>query len=220
VIRDYHITVALHLWIEFSIGGVPMQFSFYTNYSAQDFSVKNNGLFPSAPETCPFPDCHMPVKLKKHGYYPRFLISKNFCGVIYVRRYICPLCGKTVSMLPMFCLQGFQYSGIDMINILYEFYHSEISLKKLVEKIKPDFPLVERRHVNYYRKRIVENRKLIQYGLNLMSPEFIFAGTIPENQAWVKTFLDKVYSLHPHVFVVDFSKTTGKSFMTSQNMIA
>lgn len=206
--------------IEFSIGGVPMQISFYTSYSAQDFSVKNNNLFPSAPDKCPFKDCHMPVRFKKHGYYSRFLISKNFNGVIYIRRYICPVCGRTVSMLPMFCLQGFQYSGIDIINILHEFYQNRFSLKKLVEKLKPDFPLIERRHLNYYRKRIIDNRRLIQYGLNLMSPEFIFAGTIPENQEWVKIFLDKVHTVHPHVFIVDFSKTTGKSFMTSQNMIA
>lgn len=123
-------------------------------------------------------------------------------------------------MIPMFCLQGFQYSGIDIINILNEFYQGGISIKKLIERIKPDLPAIERRHINYYRKRIIENRQFIQYGLNLISPEFIFAGRIPENQKWVKTFLDKVHTLHPHVFIVDFSKITGKSFMTSQNMIA
>ena len=123
-------------------------------------------------------------------------------------------------MLPMFCLQGFQYSGIDIINILYEFCLDGLSLKKLIEKINADLPSMERRHINYYRKRIIKNRQLIQYGLNLISPEFILAGAIPENQKWVKTFLEKVHSLHPHVFIVDFSKITGKSFMTSQDMIA
>jgi hypothetical protein len=206
--------------LEFSIGGVPMQISFYTDYSAQDFSNKNSAIFPSALERCPFKDCLVPVKLKKHGYYSRFFISRTFYGVIYIRRYICPICGRTVSMLPMFCLKGFQYSGIDIINILHEFYHGEMSLKKLVDKTKLDLPAIERRHINYYRKRIIDNRRLIQYGLNLMSPEFIFAGTIPENQTWVKTFLDRVHNLHPHAFLVEFSKTTGKSFMTSQNMIA
>lgn len=197
-----------------------MQFLFYTDYSAQDFSTKNSEVFPSAPKRCPFKDCYMPVVLKKHGYYSRFFISKTFYGVIYIRRYICPICGRTVSMLPMFCIQRFQYSSIDILNILYEFYQGEISLNKLIEKLKPDLPDIDRRHINYYRKRIVNNRQLIQYALNLMSPEFIFTGTIPENQKWVKAFLDKVYILHPHVFLVDFSKTTGKSFLTSQNMIA
>jgi transposase-like protein len=197
-----------------------MQFIFYTEHPAQDFSNKNSGLFPSAPERCPFKNCPMPAKLKKHGYYSRFFISRTFCGVIYIRRYICPTCGGTVSMLPMFCLQGFQYSGADILNILYEFYQGETSLRKLIERVKAELPSMERRHINYYRKRIVQNRQLIQYGLNLISPEFILAGATPENQKWVKTFLDKVHSLHPHVFLVDFSKTTGKSFMTSQNMIA
>ena len=197
-----------------------MQFSFYTDYSAQDFSNKTSEIFPCAPERCPFKNCSMRVKLKKHGYYSRFFISKTFNGVIYIRRYICPICGRTVSMLPMFCLQGFQYSGIDIINMLHEFYHGEISLNKLIDKLKPDLPTIERRHLNYYRKRIIENRQLIQYGLNLISPEFIFTGTIPENQKWVKDFFDRVHNLHPHVFLVEFSKATGKSFMSSQNMIA
>lgn len=197
-----------------------MQSIFYTDHTAEDFSKKNSDTFPPPPDRCPFHDCSMPIKLKKHGYYERFFISKSYSGILYIRRYICPKCGRTVSMLPMFCLQGFQYSGIDILNILYEFYHKGISLKKLIERLKGDLPSIERRHINYYRKRIILNRQLIQYGLNLISPEFIFAGAIPENQMWVKIFLDKVHSVHPHVFLVDFSNITGKSFMTSQNMIA
>lgn len=197
-----------------------MQLPFYTNYSAQDFSKKDSKMFPDAPERCPFKDCSIPVRLKKHGYYSRFFISRTFYGIIYIRRYICPICGRTVSMLPMFCLQRFQYSGIEIINILYEFYQDEISVRKLIERIKPDLPSMERRHINYYRKRIIQNRQLIQYGLNLISPKFILAGAIPENQKWIKTFLERVHNLQPHVFIVDFSKATGKSFMTSQNMIA
>jgi transposase-like protein len=202
------------------LGGVPVQFLFNTEHPAQKFASKNSEIFPSAPDRCPFKDCSMPVKLKKHGYYSRFFISKTYYGIMYIRRYRCPKCGRTVSMLPMFCLQGFEYSGIDIINILHEFYQGDMSLNKLIERIKVDLPSIERRHINYYRKRIIKNRQLIQYGLNLISPEIIFAGTIPENQKWVKIFLEKVHSLHPHVFLVDFSKTTGKSFMTSQKRIA
>jgi len=197
-----------------------MQISFYTDSPAQSFSDKNPLQFPDPPDRCPCKDCLMPVPLKKHGYYSRYFISKTFNGVIFIRRCICTICGKTVSMLPMFCLQGFQYSGHDVLNILHEFYQGGISLRKLVDKIKPVLPALERRHINYYRKRIVENRNLIQYVLNLISPEFIFAGEIPENQTWVKTFLEKVQLLHPHVFLLGFSQSTGKSFMTTKNMIA
>ena len=197
-----------------------MQISFFTNHSIRMFSKKNSKSFPDAPERCPFKDCTMPVKLQKHGYYSRFFISKSFLGRIYIRRYICPVCGKTVSMLPMFCFPRFQYSANDIIKTLRGFYHSGSSLKQFIEQLKADFPALERRHINYYRRRITENRKFIQYGLNLISPEFISAGSIPENQNWVKTFLDKVHSLHNHVFIVNFARITGKSFMTSQNMIA
>lgn len=120
----------------------------------------------------------------------------------------------------VFCIRYFQYSAIDILNILYELYTSGISLEKLIKKVKHDFPFMERRHINYYRKRLVANRQLIQYGLNLISPGFIPAGEIPENQQWAKIFLQEVYSIHPHVFLVDFSNITGKSFMTSQNIIA
>jgi len=193
-----------------------MQIPFYTDCEAVEFSVKNNEIFPCSPEKCPFKDCSMPLKLEKHGYYRRFFISKDFSGVLYIRRYICPICGRTVSMLPYFCIQYFQHSALDILNILYELYQGGISLEKLIKKTKKGLPYIERRHINFYRKRIIKNRKLIQYGLNLMSPEFIFTGNIPEDQVWAKKFLDIVYSLHPHVFLVDFSKLTGKSFMTSQ----
>ena len=197
-----------------------MQVVFYTDNSALDYSEMNEGIFPTAPNKCPFADCNMPIELKKHGYYTRFFISKDFSGILYIRRYICPVCGRTVSMLPMFCLQYFQYSAIDILNILYEFYVSGISLESLIRRNKSAFPYLERRHINYYRKRILMNRRFIQYGLNLISPEFIFAGTIPESQKWVKTFLETVHRLHPYVFICDFSNLTGNSFMTFRFMIA
>ena len=197
-----------------------MQKIFYTDEKPEAFSKKNSSLFPLPPERCPFHDCTMPVKLKKHGYYRRYFISKSFSGILYIRRYICPICGRTVSMLPMFCLQGFQYSGIDILDMLHKFYHEGLSLNEFIKRIKSYWPTIERRHVNYYRKRIIKNRQLLQYGLNLISPGHIFTGAIPENQTWVKVFLERVHSLHPHVFLVDFSNISGKSFMTSQNMIA
>lgn len=193
-----------------------MQIPFYTDCETSEFSVKNDEIFPPSPEKCPFKDCSMPVKLEKHGYYKRFFISKKFFGVLYIRRYICPICGRTVSMLPYFCIPYFQYSALDILNILYELYHSGISLEKLVKKTKECLPFIERRHINFYRRRIIRNRKLIQYVLNLMSPEFISTGNIPENQVWVKKFLEIVSIIHTTAFLVDFSKLTGKSFMTSQ----
>lgn len=197
-----------------------MQIIFDTSNPAIDFTNMNSDIFPAAPNKCPFKGCSMPVQLKKHGYYKRYFISKSFSGVLYIRRYICPVCGKTVSMLPVFCIQYFQYSALEILNILCELYLKGISLNSLVKKLKKDLPFIDRRTINYYRKRLLSNRKLIQYGLNLISPEFIFAGTIPENQDWVKAFLEIVTKIHPHAFHCGFSNITGKSFLTSNFMIA
>jgi len=193
-----------------------MQISFNTEHLPEEFSAKNENLFPDAPIKCPFKDCSMPVKLKKHGFYSRYLISKCFKGVLYIRRFICPICGRTISLLPVFCLRNFQYSGPDIINMLHELYETGIPLKRLVERTKEYFPAMERRHINYYKRRIIKNRHFIQYGLNLISPEFANEGSIPENQIWIKNFLEKVNKMQPIIFLVNFFKNTGKSFMTLQ----
>jgi len=177
-----------------------MQIPFNTEYDTIEFSKKNEEIFPSNPDKCLFKDWSIPVKLKIHGYYKRFFISKNFTGFVYIRIYICHIFGRTVFMLPYFCALYFQYPALDILNILYEFYHSGISLEKLIRKTKENLPFIQRRHINFYRKRIIRNRKLIQYVLNLISPEFIFTGNIPENQAWVKAFLEVVHGLYAHVF--------------------
>lgn len=192
-----------------------MQIVFKTDRKVKDFSVQKTELFPDAPLRCPFKDCSMPVKLKKHGYYTRYYISRLFSGILYIRRYICPVCGRTVSMLPVFCLPKFQYSALDILNMLYELYNLGISLNRYIKKIKKYFSAIERRHINYYKKRILNNRQFIQYGLNLISPGFICAVSILENQKWVKKFLKEVNNLNHHVFLINFFKHTGKSFMTT-----
>jgi hypothetical protein len=197
-----------------------MQLIFYTECSAEEFSKKNTNIHPRPPQRCPFKDCSLTVTFKKHGYYQRYYISKIFTGILYIRRYICPVCGRTISMLPVFCIPKFQYSYLDIMHFLHEIFQGNISLKQYIIKLKQYFPSIDRRHINYYKRRVLDNRKFIQLGLNLMSPEFINAGSIPENRIWVKEFLDKVHTIQPRIFQVDFYQETGKSFMTLQNIVA
>lgn len=197
-----------------------MQILFKTEHSVQNFSYRNSKLFPDAPKICPFKDCLIKVKLRKHGYYQRFFINKTFTGILFIRRYICPICGRTVSFMPLFCIPRFQYSGEDIIDLLYRVYHLGISLSGLIKEFKNIIPSITRRHLNYYRRRIGDNRKFIQYALNIMSPEFILTGSIPETPQWIKSFLEKVQSLQPLAFFENFFNTTGKTFLTSQNIIA
>lgn len=197
-----------------------MQILFQTEHSVRNFSIKNANLFPMPMDSCPFKDCLTKARLRKHGYYQRFFISKCFTGILYIRRYKCPVCGRTVSFLPIFCIPKYQYSGEDIIDSLYKLYHVGLSLSGLIKEFKDIIPSITRRHLNYYRKRIGDNRKLIQYALNIMSPEFILTGSIPETPLWIKAFLEKVRNLQPLAFFQSFFNITGKTFLISQNIIA
>jgi len=45
-----------------------------------------------------------------HGFYRRTLVDDDFDGVIRVRRYLCRLCKRTVSLLPEFALPWLRFS--------------------------------------------------------------------------------------------------------------
>ncbi len=60
------------------------------------------------PEVCPL--CHAPDPLRAHGFYCRTLVDLHYDGSIRVRRYLCLLCKRTVSLLPEFVLPYLRYS--------------------------------------------------------------------------------------------------------------
>jgi hypothetical protein len=51
---------------------------------------------------CPL--CQAPHPLYGHGFYSRTLEDMGFADSIRVRRYLCPICHRTVSLLPQFAL--------------------------------------------------------------------------------------------------------------------
>ena len=56
----------------------------------------------SRPAGCPL--CGAKKALIAHGFYRRTLVAEGFDGWIRVRRYLCRLCQRTVSLLPEFVL--------------------------------------------------------------------------------------------------------------------
>jgi hypothetical protein len=54
------------------------------------------------PDYCP--QCQTKHPLTAHGFYTRTLIDTAYDGVIRVRRYLCQVCQRTVSLLPEFLL--------------------------------------------------------------------------------------------------------------------
>lgn len=60
------------------------------------------------PDHCP--QCEAKQPLTGHGFYRRTLVDPAFDGVIRVRRYLCRLCKRTVSLLPEFALPWLRFS--------------------------------------------------------------------------------------------------------------
>ena len=60
------------------------------------------------PDHCP--QCKAKRPLTSHGFYRRTLVDPGFDGVIRVRRYLCNLCKRTVSLLPPFALPWLRFS--------------------------------------------------------------------------------------------------------------
>jgi hypothetical protein len=60
------------------------------------------------PDHCPQCDARQP--LTGHGFYSRTLVDAAFDGLIRVRRYLCRLCKRTLSLLPEFALPWLRFS--------------------------------------------------------------------------------------------------------------
>lgn len=56
------------------------------------------------------PQCGAKEPLAGHGFYSRTLVDGAFDGTIRVRRYLCRLCKRTVSLLPEFALPWLRFS--------------------------------------------------------------------------------------------------------------
>lgn len=60
------------------------------------------------PDGCPL--CHTSDPLRAHGFYSRTVVDVSYEGSIRVRRYLCLLCKRTVSLLPEFVLPYLRFS--------------------------------------------------------------------------------------------------------------
>jgi transposase-like protein len=197
-----------------------MQTIFLSNHTPEDYVERNgNGIYPDAPKKCPFKTCGIPIEMKKHGYYFRFLVTIAFTGRIRIRRYKCPKCGKTLSMLPSFCLSGLTYGIKLVVTMLLEALKSG-SIRKTVHEWRKHVGNITRKLIRKYLLRLYNNRRMIQYGINQLSPDNMALGRISGDAEWTKSFLDGIrHNLSPELNA-DFHKVTGKSFMSLHNKIA
>ena len=80
------------------------------------------------PDHCPL--CQTRDPLRAHGFYCRTLVDLHYDGSIPVRRYLCVLCKRTVSLLPDFVLPYLRFS----IRVIGLFLVSRLLSKCSLEK--------------------------------------------------------------------------------------
>ena len=88
---------------------------------------------------CPFcPDGH---RLRSHGSYRRFAIVEG--GAVHripVLRLLCPRLGRTLSLLPDFCLPGRQHGPAVLGAFLEALVLSGLTLVGAMRRARPDAP--------------------------------------------------------------------------------
>ena len=76
--------------------------------SIQQYLKKISDPDPYRPDYCPL--CHAKHPLIARGFYTRTLVDLEFDDVIPVRRYLCVVCRRTISLLPEFALPYLRFS--------------------------------------------------------------------------------------------------------------
>ncbi|MGI6227581.1 MAG: DUF6431 domain-containing protein [Peptococcales bacterium] len=134
-----------------------MQKIFKVNVSPDTYQTQDKSFpFPDLTHTL-CPHCHK-QHLRRHGFYRRYLIAKGFEGVILVRRYICPECGQTVSLLPWFCHPKRTYSMAFIHYSLSGFFGWTGTMVSFIRNFALDYGISFSRQLLYqYQKRILKN---------------------------------------------------------------
>jgi len=86
---------------------------------------------------CPF--CENSHRLRLHGWYGRQALLPHQGGVVrvWVRRLCCAVTGKTVSLLPDFCLPRRQH-GPGILGVFLKAFISGHSLLESMQQVRPD----------------------------------------------------------------------------------
>lgn len=72
------------------------------------------------------PACHANVRLYRHGFYMRNVLTRCSEYRIIICRYLCRSCRATISLLPSFLLPRFQRCRVTILEALKNFFVSGI----------------------------------------------------------------------------------------------
>lgn len=155
--------------------------------------------------------------LHRHGFYRRYLIAKGFEGDVLVRRYICPKCSKTVSLLPWFCHPKRTYSMGFIHHTLLGFFSWKGTITSFIQSFSTSYGIPLSRQLLYqYRKRILKNCNRILMELirqfRLHNP----ISTSPNNEKRVKDALNLIETMvtSPYPVSMDMFSHGSRTYLT------
>lgn len=107
-------------------------------------------------DDCPQPDCPYRGRLWRHGFYCRRAITLTAVFTIVIQRYLCPMCGRTVSLLPSFLAPRFQYTLGALLWLLRAVGVAGRSTRDAVEAWRAEggCPELNRQHVQFLLRRL------------------------------------------------------------------
>lgn len=168
-----------------------------------DFNINFYEYFQNGKQN-PYPDIKQcPLckdRLIKHGFYQRNILTVNRYYPVYIRRYKCKHCGKTVSILPDFLIPRFQSLLILIVGA--------ISLYKKHKRF-----LFDQRIVLFYLKRFSDNLNGCMMFFRDLNPLECFGSNMNET---LKRVLNKIKRFPPRLaaFSKRYFLTFGVSFMS------
>lgn len=170
--------------------------------------------FPDLTTTlCP---CCKSSYLTKHGFYERYLITVGFEGEIIIRRYCCPECGRTVSLLPSFCHPKRTYGVLAIFWLLREFYTKMRTVCIAVSAFLLETGVeCSRQLLRHYRKRIEQNLNALAMAVTdiygLRDPPVSLSAKAREK---VRQMLSHIPS--PQDCSLKIFERTGATYLTKQ----
>ena len=162
---------------------------------------------------CPNPCCRFEGRLRRHGFYTRNVLTLDATFIIVIQRYYCPVCKKTVSLLPTFVVPHFQYSLTCIFFALYQVVVKHLTLDHIASCINQRSGRFElsHQHISFYCRRLVNNRPLI---VGFLGSKGVVFACSNDSGLWPQPFIQETCKLNLESFSLSYFNLQARHFLS------
>ena len=158
--------------------------------------------------------CKEYCKIFKHGFYQRCYVNPHLKinELIYIKRYFCTNCLKTISLLPSFCISKFVVGFDNIFKAVYSILNRKKSIEKAVDKLNLEFEYISKQQYYNYLNRFYKNITLIESFIRQRNIEAVFGCKNCSKNERVRDLLEhiKKESNQLNHFLYEFYQSTNK----------